>query len=154
MPKFSRSLSPLVFTSALLFSTVAHVGLTPSAFSAEEKHTELENKMEDMAAAFKKLRRQVADPAQNAASIELVQKVIAGAKASVGLTPAKFSDLPEAERPKAAAEYKKQMEQLIHALQQLETTLKENKNAEAEELVKKINGMQKQGHKEFKRPNS
>jgi len=60
--------------------------------------TDIEKAMEMMSGAYRKLRRQVTDPAQNAASLELVATIKAGVTEARKHTPLKAADLPEPER--------------------------------------------------------
>lgn len=116
--------------------------------------TELEDRMDEMGAAFKKLRRQITDATQNASSLELVAKLSAGAEKAAKLTPAKASDLPEAERPKFIADYQSEMKVLQEQLAKLSAALKANNNADAEKVLKDIGAMQRKDHKTFQRPQS
>ena len=67
--------------AAVLF--VATVALAPAASShaaSPDDQTELGARMEKLNAPWRKLRRQVADPAKNAGSLELLAKIREAAK--------------------------------------------------------------------------
>ena len=73
----------------------------------DDKKTELEMKrMDRVGKAFRKLRKQVADPTQNASSIELASKMSAALKEAEDLTPEKAADIPDDQRPKFVSDFK------------------------------------------------
>jgi soluble cytochrome b562 len=117
-----------------------------------QEETALEEKMDVMGAAFRKLKRQVGDAAQNAASLKLVAAMRTAAEEAVKLAPAKAADVPEAERPRFVADYRAKMSDLLVALEKLSQALQANNNDQAVRLVSEIGVMQKVGHKVFKRP--
>jgi len=117
-----------------------------------QEETELEDKMDVMDTAFRKLKRQVNDATQNAASLQLVATIRLGAEEAVKLVPAKAADVPAAERAKFVADYQMKMKDLLTTLEKLEVTLRADKNDEAARLVAELGVMQKVGHKTFKRP--
>ncbi len=114
--------------------------------------TELGEHMDNMGDAFKKLRKQVADPAQNASSLQLVDTMRKESLISAKLTPAKTQDLPEAERAKFVADYQEHMKKLLGMLDQLKAALKANDNATAEKLVKDLGAFQRESHHQFRKP--
>jgi len=114
--------------------------------------TELEGKMDEMGGAFRKLRGQIQDASKNADSIALVEKIRAAATEAAKLKPAKTEDLPEADRAKFVAEFQKDMKELIGNFDKLEAALKAGDNASAAKQIGDIRAAQKEGHKEFQRP--
>jgi hypothetical protein len=116
---------------------------------AEE--TELSRTMEKLNGAWRKLRRQAADPASNAASLELVAVIKAGGEKALTLTPARVEDVPAADREKFVQDYQKEMKEVLVQFGKLEEAFKAGDNAAAQDLVKKIGDLQKAAHKEFKR---
>ncbi|MBM3872616.1 MAG: hypothetical protein FJ382_02590 [Verrucomicrobia bacterium] len=140
-----RALLPIL---ALAFLTPA---LPTLRAAAGEKHSALEDAMDKMNGAFRKLRRQVTDATKNANSLELVATLRAASEESVKLVPKLAAERPEAERPAFIAAYKKQMQEFTAALAPLEAALKADNNAEAEKIVADLGARQKQGHKEFKK---
>ena len=120
----------------------------------DREDTELEKKMEKMNGAFRKLKKQVADPANNATSLDLVATMQACAADATKLVPAKAADLPEADRAKFVSSYQEKMKGFQDELVKLTALLKDNKNEEASKLVAALGQMQKDDHKEFRRPQS
>jgi hypothetical protein len=120
----------------------------------QPKHddTELGKSMDVMSKAWRKLRRQADKPDQNAGSLELVATIQAAAKKGLEQKPDLARDQPADKQAEFVAGYQKQMKAMIAALEQLEAAFKANDNKTAGEIITKINAMQKEGHKEYKRP--
>lgn len=118
----------------------------------KEPETELGNAMDKMNGAWRKLKKQVADPASNASSLELVATISAAAEKALTFTPARAADVPAADRAKFIADYQAQMKAFIAEIAKLGAALKANDNAGADAIVKKMGALQKEGHKDFKRP--
>ena len=147
------SLSLLLLTStATLPVFAADEGAKPK--SAKPEETELANAMSTLNGAWRKLRRQAADPASNASSLELVATIKVAATKSATLAPDLARDLPEGERPKFIAAYQQQMKEFLAALEKLQTAFTANNNANAGELIKTMSNIQREGHKEYRRPES
>lgn len=108
--------------------------------------------MDRMNAAWRKLRRQAADATQNASSLDLLATVKAAAEKSLTYTPDLAKDIPADQRDKFISGYQAKMKEMIAALGKLEALLKASDNPGAVELIAKIAAMQKEGHKEYKRP--
>jgi soluble cytochrome b562 len=119
---------------------------------AEEKKTDLETKMDKIGKAFRKLRKQVADPAQNASSLDLVATMLAGASDAATLTPAKAADLPEDQRAAFLEHYEDGIKDLQDRLTKLQSALQAGNNADAAAQVNDIFDFEKKEHKEFKKP--
>jgi soluble cytochrome b562 len=135
-------------------TTATTTTTAPAAAPAadDEKKTELETKMDRMGKAFRKLRKQVADPTQNASSIDLASKMLAAAKEAELLTPEKAADLPEDQRPKFVADFKAGIQAMEDEIQKLSDALTAGKNDVAASIVADMGAMEKKGHKEFKKP--
>lgn len=116
-----------------------------------EEMTELGEHMDRLSGAFRKLRRQVGDPAQNAASLELLAEMRDAAQAAAKLVPAKAADLPEADRAKFTAAYRKQMGKLLTQLTDLEAALKTGDNSAALKQVSELADFQKASHREYRK---
>src|SRR5271157_2156542 len=95
-------LSPVVSAADTPASPPA--AAAPAAAPGSEKKTELEMRMDRIGKAFRKLKKQVGDPAQNAASLELLSAMEAAAKEAIELTPEKAEDIPEDQRAKFEAD--------------------------------------------------
>lgn len=119
---------------------------------AKEPETELGNVMEDLNRSWRKVRKQVADPASNASSIELVAAIGAATEKATTLQPDKAKDLPEADRAKYIEGYQIKMKEFHAKLASLTAAFKANDNTGAQAIVKELGTMQREGHKEYKRP--
>lgn len=144
---------PLPFFLALLLAFPI-VSILPAQEKGGQKEpeTELGKSMEKINRAWRKLRKQAADPASNASSLELVATINAGLEKALTLKPAKADDVPAAEREKFIAAFQASLKEFIIQLAKLEATFKANDNTGAEALIQKLREMQKEEHKEFKRP--
>lgn len=145
-----HTLLKLGVLSALLIGGLA---LTPvNAAAADDETTEIGEQMDRMNRAFRELRKQAADAGSNAASLELVATMRAAATEAAKHTPALAADLPEAKRAAFTADYREQMETFIGVLDELAAAFKAGDNAAAGELVGRLRDVQKQGHREYKKP--
>jgi cytochrome c556 len=130
--------------------------LVPAMVSAQPKKdrpdTDIEKAMHQIGKAFRQLRKQVADPALNASSLELAATIKAGATEARKHTPLKTEDVPEAERAVFVVKFREKMGEFISTVDQLEDALKAGKNDEAVRLSKALDDLQKSDHKDFRRP--
>lgn len=118
----------------------------------DEKKTDLEVRMDKMGKAFRKLKKQVADPAQNASSLELLATMQAAAKEAIDFTPEKAADLPEDQRPKFIEDFKAGINGMQDEFTKLSDALTAGKNDEAAKIVDEIGDLEKKDHKEFRKP--
>lgn len=118
----------------------------------DEKKTELEMRMDRIGKAFRKLKKQVADPAHNASSLELVSTMQAAAKEAIELTPAKAEDIPADQRAKFEDDFKAGIKNLQDLFAKLQDALTAGKNDDAAKIVAEIGDFEKKEHKEFRRP--
>ncbi len=131
---------------------------TASVLRAQQKHehkepeTELGQNMEKLNGAWRKLRKQVADPASNASSLELTATIKAGMEKALTFTPVRAQDVPEADRAKYVESYRTKLKEFIGLVDELEAKLKAGDNAAADALVQKMGSTQREDHKEFRRP--
>lgn len=110
-----------------------------------EEETELGKQMEAMNDAYKAMRRET-DPAKGAALAREAQDAMVKA---VTMTPELVKGLPEAEQPKASAEYRKMMGMLISTLADMELAFLDGDMAKVKEIVTKMRESKKQGHDKF-----
>lgn len=140
----------------LLLSAVA-LGLLPlpaahaQAEGAKKEHTLLEDRMDDINASWRRLRRQVADAAQNASSLELVAAIRRAAHGTEEMTPAKIDEIPEAARARFLEDYRAGMKKFLALLDSLEAALKAGNNEAATKAVADLADHQKESHKAFKK---
>ena len=136
---------------ALLFALIA-----APAIRAEEKSggagedSDLHDSMEAMNGSFRKLRRQVADPAQNEASLALVEKLSKATKEAADDLPEIISKLPAEAQATAKASYADKMKELSATIEELGAALKAGKNDEAVKIVEELRLQQEAGHREFR----
>jgi soluble cytochrome b562 len=117
-----------------------------------EKKTDLEMRMDRIGKAFRKLRKQVADPAQNASSLELLATMQAAAKEAIDYTPEKAQDIPADQRAKFEDDFKAGIKDLQDRLAKLQDALAAGKNDDAVKMVAEIADFEKKEHKEFRKP--
>lgn len=140
-------------TPAASTSPAAAPAAAPAAVPAtEEKKTELEIRMSRMGKAFRKLRKQVSDPAQNASSLLLLATMDDAIKEALDLTPEKAQDLPEDQRAKFVEDYKAGLKGMQDEFAKLRDALTAGKNDEATKIAAEILDLEKKDHKEFRRP--
>lgn len=108
--------------------------------------------MSSMNRAFRKLRRQITDAAQNDESLKLVAQIKQAGEDAVKLIPAKAADLPEAERAQFVADYQKKMKSFLGEVDKLEAALKAGNNEDAAKIVAELGAMQKEDHRAFRKP--
>jgi len=146
-PIMKRSFSLI----ALLFALIA-----APAIRAEEKSggagedSDLHDSMEAMNGSFRKLRRQVADPAQNEASLALVEKLSKATQEAADDLPEIISKLPAEAQAAAKASYADKMKELSATIEELGVALKAGKNDEAIKIVEELRLQQEAGHREFR----
>ena len=139
---------------ALLLAFVAP--LAPVALHAADKPqadsegSDLEDSMSSMNGAFKKLRRQVADPAQNEASLALVAKLRKACVEAAKNLPEKIGHLPAKDQAAAKVSYADKMKEFMATVDDLTAALKAGKNDEAVKIIKDLGLQEEAGHKEFK----
>ena len=123
----------------------------PAAAKSDEGETELGGKMEKVNGAYRKLKRQIADPAKNAESLVLVATIKTNAEASLAFKPEKTADMPAAEQEKFVESYKAEMKKMLELVARLEVALQAGKNDEAAAVIKEMDAQQKTSHKDFKK---
>ena len=130
--------------------------IAPAIPHAEESHdkgeksSELGDSMEKMNGAFRKLRRQVADPAQNESSIALVAKMRATVVESAKYLPEKISKLPADAQAAAKTSFADKMKELLATTDELAAALKAGKNEDAVKIIEELRLQEEAGHKEFR----
>ena len=144
MLQFSKSICFILMTAALL--VIAPVN---SRFAEAAEDTELAKQMEVIQDNLKKLRKSVKSAAENAQSLESLDKMQQATVASKAMTPAKAKSVPEAERAKFLAGYRKDMAALLEHLCKIEMALLDNDNAKAEELFKGLKKVEDDGHEKY-----
>jgi soluble cytochrome b562 len=105
--------------------------------------------MEEMNDNLKKLRKSIKNASENAASLETLSKMQHATVAAKVLVPARAAKVPEADRAKFLAGYRKDMAALLEHLCKIEVALLDNDNAKAEELFKGLKKVEDDGHEKY-----
>jgi soluble cytochrome b562 len=120
-----------------------------SRFAEAAEDTELAKQMEEMNDNLKKLRKSIKNASENAASLETLSKMQHATVAAKVLVPARAAKVPEADRAKFLAGYRKDMAALLEHLCKIEVALLDNDNAKAEELFKGLKKVEDDGHEKY-----
>lgn len=143
-----KSLRLLCILPALLLA-VAPASAEPKK---NRPDTKIEEAMDEMGQAFKPLRKQVADAAQNTSSLALIAKIQAGLAESAKHVPLRAKTIAEKDRETWLAKYRKGLQDFSALLGKAEAALKAGDNAAAAKLVEQAGEAIKASHKEFKQP--
>ena len=122
-----------------------------AAFAADDSPSELDDTMEQLNTAYRKLTRQVSNPARNADSLQAVATVRERAIEAMKMEPKKKADVPAAQQAKFVTDFRAKMKDFLAEVDKLEASLKAGKNDEAASVLKSLKQFQEDGHKEFKR---
>lgn len=119
--------------------------------SAEKKGTDspLGQAMEELGKSVKALRKSVKDPAKNADSLKLVETAEKAAKTSRDLTPTVVEKAPKDKQAELLDGYKKSMDNVIATLGTLKQQIKDGKNEDASETLKKLKDLEESGHEKY-----
>jgi soluble cytochrome b562 len=145
-----RKNSVLVLVAAL----IAALAASPAALvrAADEKvpvETELQKKMEEVETGLKKLRRTLRNSDQNTESLKTITLVKEAMEACKKLIPAMAPSVPEADRAKFIEAYQKDMDVVIAEMGKMEKAVKEGKNDQAQEVLKKLKELEEAGHEKY-----
>ena len=121
----------------------------PKKTEVKVQKSELNNEMEDMDEAMKKLRRSIRKVEQNEASLKLLTEIQLKAVNSKAMIPTKTAKMPEADRAKFVLAYRKEMAAVIIDLCQMEQALLDGDNAKAQEIYKAIGEREDKDHDQF-----
>jgi hypothetical protein len=142
-----RSLKPLLLPFAAC--AILMLPLLAQRAHAEVKKSELNNTMEDMDESWKKLKRTLRKPDQNAESLKLLADMQAKSLTCKGMIPTKAEKVPEADRAKFITAYRKEMTNLLIDLCNIEQAILDGDNAKAVDLYKATNERQDKDHDQF-----
>jgi protein-disulfide isomerase len=145
-PSFAQTTPP---TPA---GTSAGTSAAPAASSDDEKKTDLEVRMDHMGRAYRKLKKQIADPAQNDSSLKLIATMQQAAKEALEFTPAKAADLPADQQAKFEEDFKAGIQGMQDEFTKLADAVTAGKNDDAVKIVAEIDALEKKDHKEFRKP--
>jgi len=143
--------SSLLVAALAAFAPPPQEAPKPPAAGAkhEEADTPLMVEMEKIEHAEHFLRKHSGDATKDVESlqqIDLAQRAICAAKL---LHPKMAANVPEADRPKFLAEYRKTMAQLLIEFATLEQALLDGDREAAKAGCRKLHGMEEDGHAAF-----
>ncbi len=124
--------------------------LTAFRFQQDEPKTPLGQKMAAINTAFKAVGRQVDDPSKNASTLEQLKIIETNAKAALRLEPEKKGTLPASAQAKFVADFQRDLNKLVDAVEKAQVAVKAGKNAEASALVDSMKSIQRDSHKEYR----
>jgi soluble cytochrome b562 len=127
------------------------VAPAPAHADSDEK-TDLEVRMDHMGRAYRKLKKQIGDPTQNASSLQLVATMQDAAKEALQFTPEKTADLPADQQAKFVEDFKAGIQGMQDEFTKLSDALTAGKNDDAIKIVAEIDALEKKDHKEFRKP--
>jgi soluble cytochrome b562 len=145
-------LSPALSFGQTTPSTPAGTTSPAAAPADTEKKTDLEVRMDNMGRAYRKLKKQVADPTQNASSLALLATMQKAATEALDFTPAKAADLPQDQQAKFVDDFKAGLQGMQDEFTKLSDALTAGKNDDAVKIVAEIDALEKKDHKEFRKP--
>lgn len=139
-----NTLSLLVLVATLVLGIAGGVARL-HAFAADDDP--LYVAMEKMDDALKALRKQVSDPAQNEASLKLIDEMQAQCVVAKALVPERAAK--EADKKKFVAAYRLEMLKAMEEMVKLERAVLEGKNDEALNIAKGLTKVKNEGHEKF-----
>jgi len=122
----------------------------PGGGRPPQKQTELGAKMEKMGSDWKKLKKQLADPAEKEAALKAIAAMKAASQEMAKLTPPALKTVAEADVPKHNTEFVAKMKELDQKFDALAAAVKDGKADEATKIYGDIDQFQKDEHKEFR----
>jgi hypothetical protein len=152
LPVLAPSLSFAQTTPPTPAGSSAGTSVAPAAPADDEKKTDLEVRMDHMGHAYRKLKKQIADPTQNGSSLKLIATMQQAAKEAVEFTPAKAADLPSDQRAKFEEDFKAGVQGMQDEFTKLADAVTAGKNGDAVKIVAEIDALEKKDHKEFRKP--
>ena len=117
----------------------------------KEPGTPLNDQMEKIGGAYRKLGNLVKDPTKNAEALAQVAIIKEAATAGLKFEPAKKKDIPEADQAKFVADYQAKMKEFLATVDKLEAALKANDSAAAAKLVDDMKAERNDDHKQFQK---
>jgi soluble cytochrome b562 len=141
---FPPLLVVVLVVAALIFGIAGGVARL-HAFADDENpmHVAME-KMDD---ALKALRKQASDPAQNDASLKLIDEMQTQCVLAKSMVPERAAK--EADKKKFVAAYRLEMLKALDELVKLERAVLEGKNDEALNIAKGLTKVKNEGHEKF-----
>ncbi len=113
------------------------------------EETPLEHNMEQIEHGIKKLRRDLKDAANNAASLEIVLGMQDAVSKCKVMIPPLTEKKPEAERAAFVRDYRKTLIAVQKDMLDLELAILDGDQAKAQETLKRVNAAEDPGHEKF-----
>jgi len=134
-----RILSPVISAAGAPAGSLPPI-TAPATVPApdDERETEMEIQVKRMGSAFQQLMGQVADPAHNASSLQLLSTMEDAVKGVLKLNPDKAGDMPADQRAKFEDDAKPSLRHLQEMFAKLRNTLTSGKNDDAVKIVADI----------------
>jgi len=143
----------MIFRSLLsvaLLGSIAFLFPVWAEDSPAPAHSEIDEQMEEINVAYRRLGRQISDQSKNANSAQQAALIQKYAKAAMELKPRMMADLPKADQAKFLEAYRARMAMFIDDVSKLEAALKADKNTEAVEILARLKQAQEEGHRDFR----
>lgn len=132
-----------------LLTLAAALVVTSGPAFAQEEDTPLSKEMSAMNRAWRKLKKQAADPAQKESSLALVATMKEKSEAALKFEPAQTKDQPEADKAAYLEKYKEMVTALGRTLDELKEAIEKGDNVQITALFEKVSDEKEKGHEKF-----
>lgn len=119
------------------------------AFSAYAN--KLEKDMKTINKNFKAIAKQLDKADKKDDTLKRLDTILESAKSAQMETPDTISKLPTDKQPEALTKYKDYLQKFMDKTTELKTAINENNSDQIKSLLKDIDQLKKDGHKEFKK---
>jgi len=116
---------------------------------AGEAESPVDDEMQALNAACRKVNRRYEDPSKKDATLELIAEIQQHAETCKKLTPKKAEKLTGDEKAKYLATYQKHLDALLKDVAALKDAIAAGKTADAKAVLDKIGQMKESSHKEL-----
>lgn len=125
----------------------------PQLVNASEalEQPSLKANMKALNRAYRKVRKQIVDPAQNTSSVQLLQAIQLEVTRGIAIVPDRVSEIPVNEQGRFFLSYKRKMVEFLTILLDIESALLDGDNSLAQQQFGKLYQMKKEGHREFQK---
>ena len=125
----------------------------PQLVNASEalEQPSLKANMKALNRAYRKVRKQIVDPAQNTSSVQLLQAIQLEVTKGIAIAPDRVSEIPVNEQGRFVLSYKRKMVEFLTILLDIESALLDGDNSLAQQQFGKLYQMKKEGHREFQK---
>ncbi len=125
----------------------------PQPVNASEtlEQPSLKANMKALNRAYRKVRKQISDPAQNTSSVQLLQAIQLEVTRGIAIVPDRASEMPVNEQGRFVLSYKRKMVEFLTILLDIESALLDGDNSLAQQQFSKLYQIKKEGHREFQK---